>query len=496
MSGDGLAIDVRGEEPGTGPDPSRPFAFLVSTTGCASDLRRHLGSADYSYGFVLKAIAPALERLGTWRLVERPESSLSYLAARARSRGLRPIHLVLHPPQNAYFSPDVPNVLFPFWEFPQIPARDFGFDTRQNWRSMCRGADLILTACRFTAEAFREVGVTCPVEVVPVPLAGEAFGLPSWDPDWSWTITCRHHVLGGDPQDPLSAEAVTPARQGAAVWKRALRAGYRRYVRRWLNDRAIERVKRVRRAVLRMPDEPLPLLPSSPLTLSGLVFTSLFNPSDRRKNARDILTAFLVAFRDRPDATLVLKLATSATREYHDMMEFGLMYERLGLRDHRCRVVLLTDYLSDEQMMGLFRATTYYVNASKAEGACLPLQQALAAGRPAIAPAHTAMADYVDDRVGFVVRSHHEPTFWPHDPEKRTETYWHRLVWSDLRDHMLEAASVARRDRARYDALSAEARGRMADYAGLDVVAERLGRALASLECRPAAGGHSLVPCR
>ncbi len=139
-------------------DPSRPFAFLVSTTGCAGDIRRHIGSADYSYAFVLEALAPVLERLGRWTLVPRPESSLAYVAAKAASEGYRPVHLALHPPQNNYLTPAVPTILFPFWEFPRIPDRDFGFDTRQNWSRMCRPADLILTACEFTAAAFRRGG--------------------------------------------------------------------------------------------------------------------------------------------------------------------------------------------------------------------------------------------------------------------------------------------------------------------------------------------------
>jgi glycosyltransferase involved in cell wall biosynthesis len=468
------------------PVAAGPYEFLVSTTGCVGDLRRHLGSADYSYGFVLRGLAPALERLGTWRLVGRPESRLSHLAARARAEGRRPVYLVLHPPHNAYFAPDVPTVLFPFWEFPELPDREFGLDTRQNWRRMCRGADLIATACRFTAEAFRRGGVRAPVEVVPVPLADSAFGVPPWDPGFAWTVACRHLVLGGEAPASVALPGPPAPPPGVPAWKRAIRGGYRRYVRPWLDDRTIERLKRVRRSVLRMPDEPPPLLPAAPLTLSGLVFTSLFNPSDRRKNARDIVTAFLLAFRDRPEATLVLKLATSASREFFDLREFLLMYEGLGI-EHRCRLVLLTDFLTDAQMDELYRATTFYVNASRAEGACLPLQQALAAGRPAIAPAHTAMADYIDDAVALVVRSHDEPTYWPHDPDRRIETTWNRLAWSDLRDRMLEAASIAARDRPRYDALAASARDRMARYAGTAVAVEALRRALGRLDDRATA---------
>ena len=77
------------------------------------------------------------------------------------------------------------------------------------------------------------------------------------------------------------------------------------------------------------------------------------------------------------------------------------MYHSLKI-PHKCRLVLITDFLTDEGMADLMRVTTFYVNTSKAEGACLPLQQSLAAGRPSIAPDHTAMADFMDDRVGFV----------------------------------------------------------------------------------------------
>jgi hypothetical protein len=162
------------------------------------------------------------------------------------------------------------------------------------------------------------------------------------------------------------------------------------------------------------------------------------------------------------------------------MMELGQLYGEMGV-DHACRVVVLTDYLTDSQMGELMRATTYYVNASRAEGACLPLQQALAAGRPALAPVHTAMADYMDEHVGFVLESHPEPTFWPHDPEHRYETTWHRLVWSSLRDQFRKSAALFVDDRAAYRRLSASARARMRSYAAVEVAEQALRRALARL---------------
>jgi glycosyltransferase involved in cell wall biosynthesis len=462
----------------------KPLQFLVSTTGCAGDIRRHMGSADYSYAFVLKALTPVLDQLGTWRLIGLPESSLAFAAHRAAAEGSRPIHLALHPPQNGYFTPAVPTVLFPFWEFPRIPDRDFGHDTRQNWSRMCRGASLILTACRFTAEAIRRAGINCPVEVVPVPLPPEPFALPAWDGRFTLSLDCRHLILGGDPSGLTLQSSVAPAADTTPFWKRGLRGGYRRYVRRWLNDEAIERISNVRKTILQLPEEPPPLLPVGRLDVSGLVYTSIFNFSDRRKNAEDLLSAFLIAFGDRPDVTLVLKLATSPAREFFELRELRALYESMGLR-HRCRLVVITDFLSDAQMLDLLRATTYYVNVSRAEGACLPLQQALAAGRPALAPDHTALADYMDERLGFVIAMHEEPTFWPHDPDQRLETSWRRLVWSDLRDHFLRSADLVANDRDGYGTLAAAARARMSAYAARPVVVEALRSALGRLDDAP-----------
>ena len=539
---------------------SRPFAFLVSTTGCARGIKGSLGSAAYSYFFVLEALAPVLERLGTWRLLDRPESSLPFAAAQAEAEGYRPVHLALHPPQDVYLTPAVPNIIFPFWEFPDIPDRDFGHDTRQNWARVCRRADLILTACHFTADAFRRGGVDVPIGVVPVPLKPAHFAVPDWTPTGSWTLTCRHVAWGGaepvalklgvaadadfvpaagdadlpEPviaavriglkrraylgarqvfrtvypwlgtktlervaktrhyvldaagRDPRTLQPLPGPKPGLARLTYAIaRDGYRLHVKRWLSKEALERITKVKvrsfRAIGREPIlAPDPLLPSTPLTIGGLVFGSIFNLGDKRKNHVDLLTAYLLAFKDRADATLVIKLATNPTREHHEIGLFRTMYEGLGI-EHQCRLVVITDFLTDAQMADLMRVTTFYVNTSKAEGACLPLQQSLAGGRPSLAPDHTSMADFMDDAVGFVLGTNPEPTYWPHDPEMRIETTWNRLVWSDLRDRLLDAAALVDRDFPGYQARARAARARMAEYASRETVEVALRSALAQL---------------
>ena len=132
-------------------------------------------------------------------------------------------------------------------------------------------------------------------------------------------------------------------------------------------------------------------------------------------------------------------------------------------------------------MAELARGTTYYLNSSRAEGACLPLQDFLAAGRPAIAPRHSAIADYFSDDAGFVVESHPEPASWPQDPEGRCTTTWHRLVWPSWRDSIWESYSVAKSDRARYEALAANARASMTQRCASEAVWPRLESALDSV---------------
>jgi glycosyltransferase involved in cell wall biosynthesis len=262
----------------------------------------------------------------------------------------------------------------------------------------------------------------------------------------------------------------------------SLRSAYRKHVRPWISEEGQSRINRLRSKLLGLaapgPNEVLdPLLPSSPLRLQGLVYTMFLNVGDPRKNYVDLLSAFLIAFRDRPDVTLVIKLASSPACEHNEVNRLRQRYESLGLV-HRCRIVVITEFLSDVQLRDLMRVTTYYVNTSHAEGACLPLQQALASGRPVLAPAHSAMAEYIDSDVAFVIESHPEPCPWPHDPERRLETFWHRLVWTSLYDQLRTSATVAEHDRSRYATTAAAGRRRMREFASQAVVEEALRQAL------------------
>jgi glycosyltransferase involved in cell wall biosynthesis len=210
-----------------------------------------------------------------------------------------------------------------------------------------------------------------------------------------------------------------------------------------------------------------------------VVYTSIFSPADGRKNWRDMLSAFITALHDKPDATLVFKLATNPQEADYWLNDVVHEYRKLRISSRaKCKVIVATSYLSNAQMFDLARATTFYMNASKAEGSCLPLQDYLAAGRPALAPPHTGMADSLDAEGSFLIASSDEPTCWPQDPEWKTTTIWQRMSWQSLYEQIQTSYRMAKERPAEWHTMSAAARQKMKDLVDPESVWPLLKRAL------------------
>jgi len=177
------------------------------------------------------------------------------------------------------------------------------------------------------------------------------------------------------------------------------------------------------------PDESIGYPPAH-VDLDGVVFCSVFNPVDARKNWEDMVSAFCFAFRDEENATLVLKITHSLIGSFMGRLNFLL--QQIG--SVKCRVVAVHGFLSEESYQSLIDVTDFYVNASSAEGLCLPMMEFMASGVPAITPDHTAMADYVDKESSFVLSSSKAPTIWPHDTRQLKKATNYRICWQSLID--------------------------------------------------------------
>lgn len=220
---------------------------------------------------------------------------------------------------------------------------------------------------------------------------------------------------------------------------------------------------------------PAPLLPECHITLRGVVYVSVFAPQDGRKNWQDMLSGFVWTFRDNPNATLFLKIPVQGGLEAYAVM-YGIL-NRFG--PFQCRVIYFAGFLDDTQYRDLIRAATYYVNSSHGEGLCLPLMEFLSAGRPAVAPDYTAMADYIDAPHAFVLRGSLEHNVWPFDPRDLFTTMRYRLDWESLVTAFEQSYDVAMTDGSRYAAMGAAAVEAMRAFCAVDVVRTKLAEAMA-----------------
>jgi glycosyltransferase involved in cell wall biosynthesis len=458
-------------------------AIVVSSLYSDAEMVDRIGREAYSYRFVYRAFAPLLQRWGRTVEITHAESRLDYALWQARQQQDEPLHLSFLPPHLTYLTQRAPNVVFPFWEFPDIPNSSIANNPRNDWVRLSEHLDQLLTACTFTRDAFLRAGVTTPIHVVPVPIAGDYFTVPAWQPDQRVVLDCPCYVFPLPEAPPASQpNPWVPATTERLSLKAKARRVYKCYVKPRIPARvdkyltvALRTVAAVRGS--RHEDVRIPYPVSTALDLSGVVYTTILNPFDPRKNWQDLFSAFLLALGDCEDATLVVKMVVCPHLTPPAVNGMVHYYQTLGIR-HRCKLIFVPTYLSDAQMVQLAQASTFYVNSAKAEGACLPLQDYLAAGRPGIAPRHTAMLDYFDDNIGFVVASHPEPAPWPHDPEQRLRTRWNRLVWQSLYDQFRTSYAMAKQDTARYQALAVRGRERMADYASAERVWPKLAAAL------------------
>jgi glycosyltransferase involved in cell wall biosynthesis len=465
--------------------PGEPL-LLVTSMYTEGDLVQRLGRDAYSYRYVYRAFAPLLERWGTHREASGPRGRIEQAIAEAQRQGRMPVHLSFLPLHLLETAAGAPNIAVPAWEFPDIPAIDLENDPRHNWARRAGQVDAIITHTQFSRAAFLRAGVRTAVHVVPVPIRPDYFKVPDWQRGQRVMLDCPCHVfpqastLPRPPRPWVSTEiGHLPSRPGLRGWyKRCVGALPERL------GKTLHQSARAARAALWSARQTFretdirQLYPPRPnLELSGVVYTAILNPFDARKNWQDLLSGFLLALKDRDDATLVVKLVVSADWEAAALAEMFAFYRSTRL-SHRCKLAFVTAYLSEEQLIELARASTYYVNTSRAEGSCLPLQNFMAAGRPAVAPPHTGMADSLDPQCSFLLESHPEPAGWPQEIGGGYRTTWHRLVWQSLHDQLRASYAAARNGVPSYPALADRARQRMRDLVSAESVWPKLAAAL------------------
>ena len=501
--------------------------FILYSDVNDSSISQSLGRPEYSYYFVLKAYRPVLESLGRVHVVAST-AEVDTLYQQLLAAGEDSVFLSFTPPQKTPVDLQCPTICVVAWEFDSIPDEQWDNDPRQDWTQMLARQGRVITLSSHTARAIRRaMGEDFPVLVLPTPLWENFAAIRQQhvpapvNPGGTLAIKgCifDSHTLG------LSADALIPtpltAEQEAALaaeleaarpppltFKRRLVIA-RHYLRLWALDLGRQQAEPLPRVKflhnwywegLRdlVPEnlhgwleqhlpaicgpQPLPVIEPPPLDLpdttsvvetrvDGVVYVTVFNPKDGRKNWHQLITAFCWAFRETPDATLVLKITQNDLASYYS----ELMTLLAQLTPFACRVVVMHGYLDDAQYAGLYQAASFYVNASRCEGLCLPLMEFMSSGKPVIAPDHTAMEDYIDESVAFVVGSSEELTIWPQDTRIIYRTLRYRPDWGSLKNAYEHSYRMAKAQPQDYQRMSAAAVQRMHDYCSFAPVQKRM----------------------
>ncbi|MBK5341181.1 glycosyltransferase family 1 protein [Pseudomonas sp. TH49] len=400
-------------------------------------IAQNLGRSEYSYYFVLKEYRPVLERLGRVVEVLDPQTEVDALYRECAARGEPCVFLSFSPPHRTPLNLACPTLPVFAWEFSTIPNEPFAGEPRNDWRTVLRVCGAAITHSSYTVNAVREaMGADYPIVAVPAPVwdrfAARGAQLPREPQAGPLRLKIKGLVADSRQLD-LNAFAPLQLRSGVGI------------------------------------DFAAPVTEQE-LLLDGVVYTSVFNPGDGRKNWQDMLSAFCVTFRDNDDATLVLKL----THHDAELAMSDILHHLYKNQSYRCRIVLIYGYLADADYERLVQATRYVVNTSYGEGQCLPLMEFMSCGKPAVAPRTTAMIDYLSADNAFLIDSTDELTAWPHDPRSAFRTLRYVTNWASLCVAYRASYEVARHDPQRYAQMAAQAINSLQGFCSQSVAEQRL----------------------
>jgi glycosyltransferase involved in cell wall biosynthesis len=425
--------------------------FITHTTFNDATIKDNYGAPQYSYHFVMKAFEPVLDRLGRREHVAAPQREVDAIYAAAQARGEECLFLSFSPPQSTPLGFACPTAPVFAWEYETIPDESWTDEPRDDWRYVFARTGMALTLCRAAAEAVRRsMGEGFPIWVTPAPVFDRFAALRTEARGWR--------------------EGFDLALEGAlAIDTRDFDLAPFRYE---LPARNAERALQMTRVAAGGGDVPV-----RALRLDGVVYTSVLCPRDSRKNWEDMVAGFVSAFRDTPTATLILKLTQAGLED----AVAPILRFMAGLGRFACRIVLVHGLLSDEAYAALIDATSYAVNTSVGEGQCMPLVEYMSCGRPAVAPTHTAMADYITAQNAFVLPSRQRSAIWPHDDRGLERSRNHQISFAALVRAYRESYRAAQ-DPARYARMSAASIESVRAFCSEDVVAGRLGELIAWLK--------------
>jgi hypothetical protein len=423
------------------PEPPKPVHFLLYAPEIGGATAPQ--AAGYGYDLALDAFATALTKLGAVHILRRLEGDVDRLYADCVAKGETCLILSFAPPHETFIGLRCPIVPMVAWGFPTIPQRVWADDRRHDWRFVLRQTGRAIALSSFALRAVQQA-------------LGQGFSVGSAAPPIWDRFNALHKVARRAVDEPADLSV-----EGAVFDTTGRRFGA---------EFATPSLASERQRASGLDEAPPDPHPHSAVRLTGVIFAGVITPSDKLQNWGDLLTAFIAAHRDHADATLVLWMRASEPRQWwwelHNLLNRQLPFS--------CRVVVLEGNLSDQSYRQLICCAHWIVSAALAEGLCVPIMSFMSAGRPAISPSHTAVADFISSQNALIVESGEEYCAFPHDPTDQLTATRHRPSWDSLVARLSEGYSIVVSDPDRYDKMAGQAHRTLGDYCSDEIVLRQL----------------------
>ncbi len=410
-------------------------------------LEETAGESHYSYRVVLESFLPVLEELGTVVIVRDPAEEVDAICDLGELMGERCVFLSFAPPQLTPLGLRCRTIPIFAWEFCDVPVEPFGDNVRNDWRRVFSEVESAIAHSQFAVDAVRRVmGESFPIISCPAPVFDDASERLLPDEETVTELRIPETAFVVDTGDLRHAPSPSEVRATAQSGSHTI---------------DFEQLLAGAMGAAERPQH---------LSLPGIVYTSVFNPGDARKKWERMVISFCRAFADTPDAVLVLKFV-HWNHGYYLTTLHDLLFK---LAPFRCRIVGIGGFLDSASYRALVSASTYAVNTSTGEGQCLPLMEFMSRGKPAIAPRHTAMVDYLGSEAGFIVDCIEGDAAFPQDGRGKFRTRSFTFVPDSFVRALHQSYTVAKEDSDRYEQLSTRAAANLRAHCARAQVTSRL----------------------
>jgi glycosyltransferase involved in cell wall biosynthesis len=338
-----------------------------------------LGRADYSYSFAMRGFVDALDEMEIdYTVLTNPEFVCDITQ---RSNAEINLHLSFYPPERIRLLKGAYNVNCFAWEFDRLrlPSEVVSYHAFADQATMLDLADEIWVPSEHGAEAVRQ-SARIPVKTVAAPVLHHLTRAPRKRPPTAGEVARSARSLQDVVWEPL---AVLPRIQPQ------------------MNQGAESRRSSALAVLGRNVEERPPV-----------VFMSVFNAHDFRKQIGPMLEGFLKLAATHPEAILLLKMTTP---DMGNTINDIVLKEQI-LNEARMippmiseRIWITKQVLTRDELNRLYDMSSYYLCTSYAEGQNLPLIEAMGRGVVPVSVDHTAMAGYISEANAVVIPSEKKP---------------------------------------------------------------------------------------